>query len=85
MANIEKISGMSGTYNDIGEKSGFITDGYLDKKGTPSGDGAMFNRMPPGQEIENQVVVDIRTMPYRKVVEESYPEDGWMPKPKVVV
>ena len=85
MANNEKITGMSGTYNDIGEKSGFITDGYLDKKGTPSGEGAMFNRMPPGQEIENQVVAEINAMPYRKVVEESYPEDGWSPKPKIVV
>jgi hypothetical protein len=85
MANNEKITGMSGTYNDIGEKSGFITDGYLDKKGTPQGEGAMFNRMPPGQEIENQVVAEINAMPYRKVVEESYPEDGWSPKPKIVV
>ena len=85
MANNEKITGMSGTYNDIGEKSGFITDGYLDKKGTPYGEAAMFNHLPPGQEIENQVNAVINPMPYRKVIEESYPGDGWEPKPKIVV
>jgi len=85
MANNEKLTGMSGTYNDIGEKSGFITDGYLDKKGTPSGEGAKFNLMPPGQEIENQTIAEINAMPYRKVIEESYPGDGWEPKPKIVV
>lgn len=85
MANIEKLTNMSGTYNDIGEKSGFITDGYLDKKGTPQGEGAQFNYLPPGQEIENQAMREINAMPYRKVVEESYPMDGWEPKPKIVV
>lgn len=85
MANSEKIEGMSGTYNDIGEKSGFVTDGYLDKKGTPSGEGAMFNYLPPGQEIEKQANAEINSMPYRKVIEESYPGDGWEPKPKIVV
>lgn len=76
MANIEKISDMQSVRNDIGESSGFQTDGYLDKKGTPQGD-VKFNHMPPGMEIENQVMADIRGLPVKKVVDESYPGDGW--------
>lgn len=79
------ISGLAGTHNDIGEKSGFETTGYLDKKGTPYGENAKLNFLPPGMEIENQENKDIRKMPYTKVTEESYPGDGWEPKPRVVV
>lgn len=79
------VKGLGGTYNDIGEKSGFQTDGYLDKGDTPYGENAKLNFMPPGHEIENQKIAKINSMPMRKVVEESYPGDGWEPKPKVVV
>ncbi len=81
----EPVAGMAGTYNDIGEKSGFITNGFIDKRDTPYGENAKLNYLPPGDEIENQAMRVINAMPYRKVVEESYPADGWEPKPKIVV
>lgn len=78
------IRGLGGTYNDIGESSGFIVDGYLDKQGTPYGEAAKFNFLPPGMDINNQANAEIHDMPLRKLTDESYPEDGWMPKPRDV-
>lgn len=79
---VAPIKGLGGTYDDIGEKSGFITDGYLDKGGTPFGEAAKFNFLPPGMEIDNQENAEIHEMPMRKLVAESYPGDGWMPAPR---
>jgi hypothetical protein len=76
------IKGLSGLHNDIGEMSGFVTDGYLDKNGTPFGEAAKFNYMPPGMDISNQMNAEIHEMPLRMVVSESYPGDGWMPSPR---
>lgn len=77
-----EISGIGKTYDDIGEKSGFITDGYLDKGGTPYGEAAKFNFLPPGMDISNQENCEINMMPLRKITSESYPGDGWMPAPR---
>ena len=77
-----EIGALGKTYNDIGEMSGFITDGYLDKGGTPFGEAAKFNFLPPGMDISNQENVEINEMPLRKIVAESYPGDGWMPAPR---
>jgi len=63
---------MSNTEN----KTGFETGGYIDKKGTPQGEGASFNKMPPGDDLSNQVVSDQRPMPMKTVVDMSYPGDG---------
>lgn len=79
-----EISGISGTHNDIGELSGFITDGYLDKNGMYYGEAAKFNFLPPGMDISNQENAEIHDMPMRKLVAESYPGDGWMPTPRDV-
>jgi len=76
------IGGLDGLYDDIGEKSGFITDGYLDKQDTPFGEAAKFNFLPPGMDISNQENSEIHTMPLRKLVAESYPGDGWSPAPR---
>ena len=75
------IRGMGHTHNDIGEVSGFIVDGYLDKQGTQYGEAAKFNFLPPGMDISNQQMVEINNMPFRKIIAESYPGDGWMPAP----
>ena len=83
--NAALSGGIGGTYNDIGEMSGFITDGYLDKQGTPYGEAAKFNFLPPGMDISNQENTEINMMPLRKIISESYPGDGWMPAPKDVV
>jgi hypothetical protein len=76
------IPSIGGTHNDIGELSGFITDGYLDKNGTPYGEAAKFNFLPPGMEITNQEIAEFHDMPLRKLTAESYPGDGWMPAPR---
>lgn len=77
-----EIRGLGGTYDDIGERSGFITDGYLDKGNTQFGEAAKFNFMPPGMDISNQQLCEINEMPLRKIIAESYPGDGWMPAPR---
>lgn len=76
------VKGMQSLQNDIGEMSGFQTTGYIDKKGTPYGEAAKFNYLPPGMDITNQEMTDQRPMPMRKLVAESYPGDGWMPTPR---
>lgn len=77
-----RIGGLDGLHNDIGEQSGFITHGYLDKQGTPYGEAAKFNFLPPGMDISNQENAEIHVMPLRKLVNESYPGDGWSPAPR---
>lgn len=74
--------GIDHLHDDIGEKSGFIVDGYLDKGGTPYGEAAKFNFLPPGMDISNQENCEIHDMPLRRLTAESYPGDGWMPAPK---
>lgn len=78
------VDGLGGLYNDIGEMSGFITTGYLDKQSTPFGESAKFNFLPPGMDISNQENTEIHDMPLRRLTSESYPGDGWMPKPRDV-
>lgn len=79
-----KIGGMKSLRNDIGEASGFITDGYLDKRDTPYGEAAKFNFLPPGMDISNQETAEIHDMPMRKLTDLSYPGDGWSPAPRDV-
>lgn len=58
------------------DPTGFVTSGYIVKKGTPQGDGATFNKMPPGMDIMNQDFSDIRDLPMKKVTDMDYPGDG---------
>lgn len=60
------------------EKVGFVTSGYIDKKGTASGQDARFNYLPPGQNIDDQFTADIRSMEMKKVTAMGYPGDGWV-------
>lgn len=80
----EAVIGIAGLHNDIGEKSGFQTDGYIDKNGMVYGEGAKLNFLPPGMDIANQDNADIRNMPFKKLISESYPGDGWEPSPRDV-
>ena len=77
-----KIDGFTGTINDIGEQSGFQTEGYMVKKGMGFGENLKLNYLPPGMDITNQENCDIRDMPYKEVVDQSFPGDGWEPSPK---
>ena len=54
----------------------FIHSGFITKKGAPSGEGAKFNVMPPGDMIDNQPDADIRDLPMKQIVGLSYPGDG---------
>ena len=60
------------------EKTGIHDSGYLTKKSEPSGEGAMFNDLPPGMNIEDQKNSDIRA---QKMITYSggisFPGDGW--------
>lgn len=59
------------------EKTGVKDSGYLTKKSTPSGMEAKFNKLPPGMNIEDQEVCDIRSMQMKTVTNLGYPGDGW--------
>ena len=73
------VINMDGTFDDIGEKSGFQanTDHYIVKKGMVYGEAAKMNIMPPGMDISDQPYRDIRDMKL-KVYDNglSYPDDG---------
>lgn len=71
------------------DDAGFQTSGFQVKKDTPFQMGAdigyvtsrPLNKMPPGMFIDNQDVADIRTMPYKELVDaQGYPGDGWAGK-----
>jgi hypothetical protein len=49
------------------------------KFGTPYGEKAMFNALPPGPDISNQDVVLINEMPLKIVTGMTYPGDGAFP------
>lgn len=72
-----KVEGIGGGSQDLGDRSGFKTSGYIDKKGTPYGEAAKFNFLPPGMEISDQEMIDMNPMPMKKVVDGSYPGDGY--------
>lgn len=67
------------------DRPGIQTDGYITKKGTPSGsdyatgDAGMFNELPPGQNIEAQSKLDFNKFPVRtyKVGSVGYEGDGF--------
>jgi hypothetical protein len=71
------IQGMQSASGSNSETTGFQTSGYIDKKGTPYGEAAKFNFMPPGMDIDNQENAVINSMPMKKLVSTSYPGDGW--------
>lgn len=62
---------------EVLDRAGVSNGGYIVKKNTPYGVGAMFNTLPPGMDIEDQEIADIREMPYKEVTGKSYPGDGW--------
>lgn len=60
------------------EMVGIKDTGYIDKKGTASGEGAMFNKLPPGMDISDQSTADIRDLPMKFYSGgDSFPGDGW--------
>ena len=65
------------------EMVGIRNNGYLAKKGTEFGVNAMFNSLPPGMDIEDQELCDIRKMELRAYEGGiSFPGDGWVKRPR---
>ena len=65
------------------EMIGVRNSGYLAKKGLEFGVNAMYNSLPPGMDIEDQELADIRKMEmavYDGGI--SYPGDGWVMRPR---
>lgn len=58
------------------DKTGIHNNGYLAKKGTPFGVNAFFNTLPPGMDIEDQEIGDIREQPMHDLVDHTG-FDGW--------
>jgi len=83
---MDQIKDMQSLRDDIGEKSGFETrpSAYIDKKGTPQGENAMLNVMPPGMDISNQPTADIRDMPLKRITPAGYEGDGGFPNSRDV-
>ena len=79
-----KSNGGQGEYNVLPRSGGKATSkdgiddsGYIEKKGTPSGESAKFNALPPGMNIENQEVAHIEPMEMKTFKGGlSYPGDG---------
>lgn len=60
------------------DKAGISNSGYITKKGTPSGLDAMFNKLPPGMNIEDQELTDQSKLALKFYIGGlSFPGDGW--------
>jgi len=60
------------------DDAGINNTGYLVKKGTPYGVNAFFNTLPPGMDIEDQEIADIRKQELKDIVDHrGYSGDGW--------
>jgi len=60
------------------EKVGIKDNGYLVKKGLEFGVTAFYNSLPPGMDIEDQELCDIRAMQFKTFTGGiGYPGDGW--------
>jgi hypothetical protein len=65
------------------EMVGVRNNGYLAKKELEFGVNALYNTLPPGMDIEDQELADIRKM--EMAVYEGglgYPGDGWVKRPR---
>ena len=59
------------------DKSGIKDNGYIVKKNLPFGVDAFYNSLPPGMNIVDQEISDIREMKMKTVTGLGYPGDGW--------
>lgn len=63
---------------EVLDRAGVKDNGYLVKKGIPYGVEVFFNTLPPGMDITDQEVADIREEPMKVYSGGiSYPGDGW--------
>jgi hypothetical protein len=80
-ANKTQSSTKWGSVHPESDDSGLQLTGYVDKKGTPVAHGAeigyIFNKLPPGMDITEQDVADIRDMELKRITPSGYPGSGW--------
>jgi hypothetical protein len=79
LADVDVLPDSSELIND--ERVGIKNNGYLVKKNLEFGVNAFYNSLPPGMDIEDQEVCDIREMDmvsYEGGL--GYPGDGWTPR-----
>jgi hypothetical protein len=76
LADVEVLPDSSELFGD--ERVGVRNWGYLSKKNLEFGVNAFYNSLPPGMDIEDQEVSDIREMKMA-VYDQGlgYPGDGW--------
>lgn len=74
------IVGMHSLQTQNLDDPGLSADGrHIVKHGTPYGQDALFNYLPPGMDISNQTMTLIYQMPLKMVTEMQYPGDGGFP------
>jgi hypothetical protein len=59
------------------EMVGVKNNGYLTKKDLPYGVEVFYNTLPPGSDIEDQEIADIREMKMKTITPLGYPGDGF--------
>lgn len=74
------IDNMDSHTNENLDDPGFTSgDGHIYKFGTPYGEKAMFNELPPGMDITHQRLAIFNDMPLKTVTAFGYPGDGAFP------
>jgi hypothetical protein len=75
------IQGMESWEKDVPlDDAGFDASGNAGYKfGTPYGEAAMFNQLPPGPDITDQNYILVNEMPLKQVTMMGYPGDGAFP------
>lgn len=59
------------------DRAGIDDSGYLTKKGLKAGVDEFYNYLPPGMNIEDQHIADIRGQQMKTITDLGYPGDGW--------
>jgi hypothetical protein len=75
------IEGMNSWEKNVNlDDPGFEADGTsFFKHGTPYGEAAYFNQLPPGPDIGDQKYALINNMPLKMITMMGYPGDGGFP------
>lgn len=76
-----KVRGMESWQPSVNlDDPGFDASGsQIYKQGTPYGEGAYFNQLPPGHDISDQALLAAYEMPLKRITDMSYPGDGAFP------
>jgi hypothetical protein len=80
MPQLGEVTYMNSETEENLDNPGFTADGsHLFKHGTPYGEQAIFNYLPPGMDISRQANALINEMPLKLITDMQYPGDGAFP------